>query len=68
VNLNVFCITNKWNSEVNWKLITVLVIKFPNLLNIPMLIHENNIISIKVRFLMPQTYGFNIEDVKIKKF
>jgi len=68
VNLNVFCITNKWNSEVNWKLITVLVIKFPNLLNIPMLIHENNIISIKVRFLMPQTYGFNIEDIKIKKF
>ena len=68
MNLNVFCITNKWNSEVNWKLITVLVIKFPNLLNIPMLIHENNVISIKVRFLMSQTYGFNVEDVKIKKF
>ena len=68
MNLNVFCITNKWNSEVNWKLITVLVIKFPNLLNIPILIHENNVISIKVRFLMPQTYGFNIKDVKIKKF
>ncbi len=33
-----------------------------------MLIHENNVISIKVRFLMPQTYGFSVEDVKTKNF